>query len=100
MPYIPPEKRKKVFDSEVNYLAAMVEETGDLNYIFSRLVTLYVVDHGGLGYANLSATRAALTDASDEFYARVMRPWEDYKCTLNGDVYDELLEAMREVMES
>jgi hypothetical protein len=37
-------------------------------------------------YARLSAIRGAISDASDEFYRRVMVPYEEAKIVEHGDV--------------
>ena len=41
-----------------------------------------------MGYTTASHIRAGFDDASAEWYRRVMAPYEDIKCTENGDVYD------------
>lgn len=89
MPYIEPSRRKKM-DNEIEYLSTFTECGGDLNYIFARLVTLFVAERGK-NYSTLSEAKAALTDCADEFYAVVMRPYEEAKRRTNGDVWQEAL---------
>ena len=93
MPYINRNARV-VMDPLLEGLAQQITEPGDLNYVVSRLLSLCIVaSHDTPGYHSLSQWRAALTDAAEEFYRRVMAPYEDYKRRRNGDVYQEVLDA-------
>ena len=89
MPYIDQVKRNRM-DNEIEYLATFTECGGDLNYVFARLVTLFVAEKGK-SYSTLSEAKSALTDCADEFYAVVMRPYEESKRIQNGDVWNEVL---------
>jgi hypothetical protein len=101
MPYTKPDRR-----DSLNALASRIAQDldflgnskGDLNYVLSRIVTLYAVNRrhtdGKVSYDALSDARAALTDAGTEWDARVMRTYEDLKIEENGDVYDEILELI------
>lgn len=77
---------------------------GSMNYIFSRIMALYLMlTHEGdegippdpITYERLKNVRAVLSDASAEFYRRIMEPYEDGKIETNGDVFSELLAVMR-----
>lgn len=63
---------------------AVVE--GELNYQITCLIVDYL-EANGLSYARIGDVRGALLNASDEFYARVARPYEDTAIERNGDVY-------------
>ena len=84
MPYIDPKRREPL---EPN---AVPNSPGELNFVITRLITAYVY-RKGMTYENLSAARAAAQDASDEFYRRVVVPYEDVKKSEHGDVYAGLV---------
>jgi len=85
MPYIPPNQRPRL-DTVVHQLeAARSLSPGEMNYLITRLLMVWLpVDPG---YADYSRVRAVLQDISDEFYRRLMIPFEDYKIALNGDAF-------------
>ncbi len=92
MPYITQPQRHSL-DSFIRELSVMISSPGELNYAISRLLSLLVTQecYGKQpGYQDLSRWRAAVIDASDEFYRRVIGPYEDNKRAINGDVYYEL----------
>lgn len=84
MPYISPKKRLE-FDETITALCP--NSTGELNYLFTRLLVHYI-RRQGLNYATLSQAMAALSDCRDEFYRRKVVPYEESKRLENGDVYD------------
>ena len=93
MPYIKQSDRQ-IYDHSITRLAnilATVDEdgpnlTGELNYVISKLLA-EILKIRGKSYGRMSALRAALDDASMEFYRRVMANYEDLKIEENGDVY-------------
>jgi len=90
MPYIISPKRKPIDDAVA---AVPFMEHGDLTYAITRLMVRYVLDHGGgqvLRYTVLSQALSAAQDAADEFYRRVVVPFEDRKRAENGDAYDPI----------
>jgi hypothetical protein len=97
MPYIA-DPRRRTLDTFIRDLALMIEHPGDLNYAISRLLSVASTqEHPTMqpGYHDLSRWRAAVIDAADEFYRRVIVPYEENKRAINGDVYHELLERYR-----
>lgn len=86
MPYIRPERRKR-FANIIAELDQTLEEPGDLNYVISCALNSATAG-AGRNYHTMSRWRAAVTDASQEFYRRVMGPAEDAAIKRNGDVYD------------
>ena len=103
MPYTQQERRK-ILDGHIKRLSEdlaymMDGDKGDLNYVISRIVTLFVAAKG-LSYKNASDGMAAMNDAALEWYCRVMRPYEDMKKRENGDVYDEVIEQLVEMLEA
>lgn len=83
MPYIEQERRIVILnDPDVH-----IENTGELNYILTKIVIGYMEYHGK-SYDTLSQITAALDDVKDEFRRRVVHPYEDSKKQENGDVYE------------
>lgn len=95
MPYIDFNTRSKWFDEvgELGIYEIRITKDmnkGDLNYVFSQIITNYVWTKGK-NYQNLSDAAAALSDCRDEFYRRVIAPYEDEKKEQNGDVFEDIL---------
>lgn len=81
MPYLSPELRQLLESGEL-----APETTGDLNYCLSLIVNEYAKINGK-SYETLSSAVAALLDCRDEFYRKVVAPYEDEKIKANGDVF-------------
>lgn len=92
MPYIKREDRPAVMPSSERPAA----NEGELNFQISTLVARYVQTHG-VSYATFNAIVGALVCAKGEFERRVVAPYEDEKRGLNGDVYQDVLETMRQL---
>ena len=84
MPYIKPDRRKALAK------LAQPENAGELNYLFSRIVTDYLIVQGQ-DYQHINDCIGALEGAKLELYRRVAVPYEDGKIKINGDVYPSLL---------
>ncbi len=80
MPYIPQEDRPVVLET------LKPETVGEMNFLITRIIMEFL-GRKGKSYANMSAIRGVLADVSDEFWRRVMLPYEDVKMAENGDVY-------------
>lgn len=94
MPYIPKDKRDK-YDSVIDSLACILngldnndELSGEMNYILFRLARLLCnkTSGGKQNYARMAVIRSALAEARDEFWRRIMIPYEIKKTEMNGDV--------------
>ena len=59
---------------------------GELNYILTRIINLYV-EHRGLSYQTINDIVGSLECAKLEFVRRVVNPYENAKMAENGDVY-------------
>lgn len=70
-------------DEAVQWATVSIKVPGELNYLISRVLAQHQD-----GYHDMSAWRAAVIDAAEEYYRRVMAPYEDRKCKENGDVYE------------
>ena len=107
MPYIKPEQRAKI-DSDIKALAKKIsdvaKEDGDegayaglLNYAITRLSLRVAINLFGKTRYKIGAMLTGVwSNVSQEFYDRIMRPYEDKQIKNNGDVpeYKELLDSM------
>lgn len=80
MPYISPARRKELASN------ARACSSGELNYMFTVLINDYL-RRLGLTYGHCNDIMGALEGAKQEFYRRVVAPYEDQKIKENGDVY-------------
>ena len=81
MPYIKQERR--------NWLTQKVPETlGELNWAITTLCVEWLKDHK-VSYENYNNVIGVLECAKLEMYSKAVRPYEDVKCTENGEVYPE-----------
>jgi hypothetical protein len=88
MPYLE-QRAKEMID------AGMTPETsGELNYAITRLIIRYLSVQPKINYEALNSVDGALDLCKSEFQRRIVFPYEDGKIEANGDVYDELIEAM------
>jgi len=102
MPYIPQEERDAL-DPAVAVLARCLADhtsemetadcSGRLNYVITTLLVKYIrIRFSKISYSVGQMARNTLCDVRDEFYRRVMVPYEDRKSKENGDVnYEEIL---------
>lgn len=65
-----------------------METSGELNWAITQLLEDYRAEHGD-SYGTFNDILGAALGARDEFYRRVVVPYEDQKCKDNGDVYAE-----------
>lgn len=95
MPYITPAERER-FENDLINLAGDIHTPGQMNYIICTLLSLVVSSKPPLiGYSMMSKYRAAVLDAAEEFYRRVMVKYEDEKRWEHGDVFFKVLYQMR-----
>ena len=100
MPYIKPDARH-TFESHIQNLAADAENAGDLNYIITKMLHLYIKKKG-LRYANCNEVIGMLECCKIELYRKVVANYEDEKTKENGGVgvfedYDAMIPKMQEV---
>lgn len=84
MPYIKPQDRIK-FDSHAIEIAKLAECAGDLNYAITIILQSYLKKKG-LKYANCNELMGMMECCQNEFYRRVVAPYEDSCIARNGDV--------------
>jgi hypothetical protein len=86
LPYVNEERKKALAEGTVS---PQELEPGDLNYLITELLVLYLATHEK-NYTTLNAIVGALDSAKLEFYRRIVAPYEMIKMQENGDVYDRL----------
>lgn len=79
MPYIEPEARRELTPDAVPTTA------GALNYMITRLCLRFLGRRRS--YADYNEVVGVLESVKLEFYRRAMVPYEEYKISVNGDVY-------------
>lgn len=84
MPYIPEWRR---IDLEEG---ATPDSPGELNYAITDLITRYLWNKDK-NYQHINDVVGALEGAKQEFYRRIVGPYEDKKIKENGDVYPDWL---------
>ncbi len=94
MPYIKQELRTEI-DHNIESLAAKINQlsendtdlAGVLNYTISSLISKLLLNKfEKLRYWHSPLVRGVLMDVADEFYRRIMVPYEDKQIINNGDV--------------
>jgi len=85
MPYIKQKDRDKFTDLENELLFAVPSNAGELNYLFSRIVTLYIKKKSQ-NYQAYNDLIGALEGAKLELYRRGIALYEDQKIEENGDL--------------
>jgi hypothetical protein len=88
MPYVAASLRAEV-DPFVNPVLRFLGagSAGLLNYLVTKLVIAFL--GASPGYERYNAAVGVLEAAKMELYARRVRPYEDRKIAVNGDVYPE-----------
>lgn len=90
MPYIE-ESAKDKFNTEA--LISDINKNGitpgELNYLITTLVSHYI-DYKGVNYTHLNDVIGVLESAKQEFYRRIVTPYESGKLLDNGDVYSKI----------
>jgi len=85
MPYTKEEDREPQY-SPIELLAKKIKVKGDLNHAVCELTALVILEHGGMGYTNVSEWIDAVNGARKEMERRLLARYEDVKVVENGDV--------------
>jgi hypothetical protein len=83
MPYIAVNEREALTD----YPNCDILDAGELTYMITRLCMHYLDNPSAKNFAKYNSVIGALECAKQEFYRRVLVPYEDTKMRMNGDVY-------------
>lgn len=93
---------REYLDNTINELVDKISEVhksynydmafaGLFNYCITRMFTKFLNDNfDRLRYWHSPAIRGILQDVGDEFYRRIMIPYEDVQIEKNGDIPDYL----------
>jgi len=93
MPYITKDKRQAI-DNICNDLfesllkSPVINTSGDLNYIISSIIDKFIQKQGK-NYNNLNNVIGVLECVKQEYYRRVVVPYEETKIEENGDIFNE-----------
>jgi hypothetical protein len=82
MPYIKSVDRK-ILDS--GYGTLLVKTPGELNYMITKQILMYLPDYPS--YDEYNTVVGVLECVKQEYYRRMVAPYEDIKKEQNGDVY-------------
>jgi broad-specificity NMP kinase len=85
MPYIEKSIREP-YDEIIASFIGKIFNAGDLNYVLTKILQLYAKEHI-IRYATLNEIIGVLECCKQEFYSRIIRPYEDTKIQENGDVF-------------
>ena len=86
MPYIRKFNRELIKTGPMEIRAENIETAGDLNFAFTMLIDMYVLNKGEC-YQIYNDVVGALEGAKLELYRRKIGIYEDKKIKENGDVY-------------
>jgi hypothetical protein len=84
MPYVNSQSRNAL-QKRAEKLSKDCETGGDLNFVVTVMLHRWLYDHG-TRYVELNKLMGVLECAKEEFYAKVVRPYEDQKIKQNGDI--------------
>lgn len=89
MPYIK-NNRRSIYESQIQYLTQMIHNPGELNYVMTRLADGYITTHEK-NYKTMNEIIGVIECMKQEFYRRVLAPYEDQKINdpESGDVYTQ-----------
>lgn len=99
MPYIQ-QKSRKIIDEKIepilkyfNQAGDIVSYDGEMNYVITRLLLSFYggkgeLGHGNRGYQAYNRAMGVLECAKQEFYRRMIAPYENQKNLDNGDVFN------------
>ena len=87
MPYIVQDQRDRI-DYPLRMTSVLIKTPGDLAYALTKMVLFYL-DQYGKNYSTLASIYGVLGTVKDEFYRRVVTPYEQEKERENGDVYGD-----------
>jgi len=86
MPYIQPARREDFQDFIQKTEGLRIDTAGELNFLITKLMLIYLVQHGE-NYRILNEIVGAASCAQMEFYRRQIIPFEDAKRQENGEVF-------------
>ena len=82
MPYIKQDRREEIDPTILKFCPG---NAGDLNYVVTVMIDNFI-NWKGETYENLNSMIGALECCKQEYYRRIIAPYEDEKIKENGDV--------------
>lgn len=92
MPYITPEQKIDLDPILAQFPALTMPE---LDYVITKLAIDQVMNRPRQ-FVTLNEVWGVMTGAAQEFYRRLVAPYEDVKAFENGDVYQEVVDIYLE----
>lgn len=71
-----------IYDNEKQHLETHI---GVYNYIISKIL-FHILKKYGLNYRNIALITGMIENVKQEFYRRIVTPYEDKKISENGDI--------------
>jgi hypothetical protein len=87
MPYIKKEQRLYFEPLLMILKHRTFADAGELNYMLTEVIQQYFANHPK-NYQSMNDVVGALESCKTEFERRIVKPYEQSKITLNGDVYE------------
>lgn len=88
MPYIR-DAGRAYFDKFLDILhRSAISDPGELNFLLTQVIQQYHMNHSK-NYQTVNDILGALEGAKQEYYRRVVIPYENRKISENSDVYTE-----------
>lgn len=84
MPYIKQSDRP-TYDKDIESLTKNINSSGETNYVITSLLHL-LVQKNGMNYDCVNTLMGVLTCVQQEFYRKVVVPYEELKIQENGDI--------------
>lgn len=86
MPYIKAEDRPQFVDALNAVFSNIPANAGELNYFLSKTCDMYAKERG-VNYKTLNEVIGVLECVKQEYYRRIIAPYEEKKIVENGDIY-------------
>ena len=83
MPYIKLDLREN-FDIDIDTIAGQIQNSGDLTYVIYKLLLKTLPKK--YNYANLAHNMGVISCVKEEFYRKIVAPYEELKIKENGDI--------------
>lgn len=85
-PFLDPRETPMSMEETAELVGQLLDSGAELNYFFTAMIAAYMKEQG-LRYQNISDVVGALEGAKQEFFRKVVNPYEELKEGENGPVY-------------
>lgn len=97
MPYISQARRERIMEELGRGIHdprdSCPQNGGELNWLITAFINHYLNTHG-TSYTVMNEILGALSGAGQEFYRRVVAPYEETQRKLSGDVYGPVVDEI------